>query len=378
MISYSQNFEDVLLDRVFRGRHEGLYIDVGAWHPTKDSVTKHFYDLGWRGINLEPVEEALALFRDERPRDVNLAVALAERPGKRAFLQVAGTGLSTLELEYRERYEALGLSCTEVVVEVTTLAAVCHEHVHGEIDFLTIDAEGAEKAILSGADWDNFRPRVLVVEAVLPEVETFLCPSSTPHRRPKPTWQTWEGDLLARGYRFCLFDGLNRFYVREEDSELADFLALPANVLDNFVSARIVELEARLETVRREAESAQNDLASERTEFDQRMAAAIAASDAQRRALAAQAVSSAAAADEERRAVAAHVAALRRALNQADEGRLRAESKVEQIEQDRERFRHRAEVLERQTAALRGSRIWRITEPIRRLKSRLVSRPATR
>jgi hypothetical protein len=57
---------------------------------------------------------------------------------------------------------------------------------------------------------------------------------------------------------------------------------------------------------------------------------------------------------------------------------LRAESKVEQIEQDRERFRHRAEVLERQTAALRGSRIWRITEPIRRLKSRLVSRPATR
>ena len=39
MISYAQNFEDVLLARAFRNRDRGFYIDVGAWHPVFDSVT---------------------------------------------------------------------------------------------------------------------------------------------------------------------------------------------------------------------------------------------------------------------------------------------------------------------------------------------------
>ena len=45
--------EDVRLARVLRGRTDGLYIDVGAAHPVHDSVTKHFYDAGWTGIDIE-------------------------------------------------------------------------------------------------------------------------------------------------------------------------------------------------------------------------------------------------------------------------------------------------------------------------------------
>ena len=53
-VSYAQNFEDVLLHRVFGGQETGFYVDVGAYHPVDGSVTKAFYDLGWSGINLEP------------------------------------------------------------------------------------------------------------------------------------------------------------------------------------------------------------------------------------------------------------------------------------------------------------------------------------
>jgi hypothetical protein len=49
MITYAQNFEDVLLARVFRGRTDGFYVDVGAGDPIELSVTKWFYDLGWSG-----------------------------------------------------------------------------------------------------------------------------------------------------------------------------------------------------------------------------------------------------------------------------------------------------------------------------------------
>ena len=55
MISYAQNFEDVVLDRVFHQVERGRYIDVGGYDPVIDSVTKHFYDKGWSGVNIEPV-----------------------------------------------------------------------------------------------------------------------------------------------------------------------------------------------------------------------------------------------------------------------------------------------------------------------------------
>ncbi len=52
--SYAQNFEDVMLWRALRHIDQGYYIDVGAWSPELDSVTKAFYEHGWHGINVEP------------------------------------------------------------------------------------------------------------------------------------------------------------------------------------------------------------------------------------------------------------------------------------------------------------------------------------
>jgi hypothetical protein len=54
----------------------GFYIDVGSQHPDIDSVTRAFYDRGWRGVNIEPVPAYIELLRAARPRDVNLGIAL--------------------------------------------------------------------------------------------------------------------------------------------------------------------------------------------------------------------------------------------------------------------------------------------------------------
>lgn len=42
MISYAQNFEDVMIARLFDDTHRGFYVDVGAAHPDFLSVTRHF------------------------------------------------------------------------------------------------------------------------------------------------------------------------------------------------------------------------------------------------------------------------------------------------------------------------------------------------
>ena len=95
-ISFAQNHEDILLDRVFHGRTDGFYIDVGACHPVCHSVTKLFYDRGWRGINIEPIPGMFDILARDRGRDVNLPIGLSNREEKLRFFEVpAGIGLST-------------------------------------------------------------------------------------------------------------------------------------------------------------------------------------------------------------------------------------------------------------------------------------------
>ena len=89
----------------------------------------------------------------------------------------------------------------------------------GEIHFCKIDVEGAEADVLEGLDVAGWRPWVVVVESTRP--------NST-----EQTHESWEPSLLSAGYEFCLFDGLNRFYVANEHAELRHKLSAPANVLD--------------------------------------------------------------------------------------------------------------------------------------------------
>jgi hypothetical protein len=51
----------------------------------------------------------------------------------------------------------------------------------------------------------------------------------------EPSHEVWEPMLLGHGYEHALFDGLNRFYVRTDEDELAEAIRVPANVLDDYV-----------------------------------------------------------------------------------------------------------------------------------------------
>src|SRR5262249_42970336 len=76
--------------------------------------------------------------------------------------------------------------------------------------------------------FERWRPRVLVVEATRPGIRPDW---SNPEAIG--TWHAWEPALLARGYVFAHFDGLNRFYVRGEEQHLAARLRLPPGVFDD-------------------------------------------------------------------------------------------------------------------------------------------------
>ncbi|MBA4190324.1 MAG: hypothetical protein C0467_20245 [Planctomycetaceae bacterium] len=233
MVSYSMNREDVLLQRVFADQATGFYVDVGANSPHRFSNTKHFYDRGWRGINVEPsrVFDELAA---HRPRDINLRLAASDANGTVEFHECDDTSLSSVP--DRQLPEGFVVAAPKVI-PARTLASVFEEHANGPIDFMSVDVEGYELAVLRGNDWKRFRPRVLVVEA------TELLSHTAAH-------QSWEQVVLEADYLFAHFDGINRFYVRKEDSALLGHFAFPPTCLE-FLSAEAVELRHRLDEAER-------------------------------------------------------------------------------------------------------------------------------
>ena len=225
IISYAQNGEDIVLARALKPwERKGFWIDCGAGHPKYDSVTKLFSQFGWTGINVEPLADEFMLLTQDRPLDENIQCLLGAQNGVGSIFAgpPENRGSSTTDPLLVARYaKEFGQTFHESQVPIRTLSNILRAKQIPAIDFLKIDCEGAELEVLCGIDLTEFNPRILVIKATQPN-STDL------------NYERWENRVLGSGYVFALFDGLNRFYVKANDSELLKLLAIPANVFDDF------------------------------------------------------------------------------------------------------------------------------------------------
>lgn len=222
-VSYAQNFEDVMLWRALSHIEGGFYIDVGAQHPTIDSVSLAFYERGWTGIDIEPVPEYASLLREQRPKNDVLQVALSNSGGKASLTVVSGTGLSTVSSKRAADLQAdtdKHPDLTVLQVDQCRMSDLTKYFEKRPVHWMKIDVEGHEKEVLEGWDPAILRPWVLVVEATVPNSNT-------------PDYAAWESLVLDAGYRCVYKDGLNRFYLANEHDELASAFEYPPNVFDD-------------------------------------------------------------------------------------------------------------------------------------------------
>jgi FkbM family methyltransferase len=213
-ISYAQQYEDLHLDRCFGEQPTGFYIDVGAGHPIHSNVSFLFYLRGWSGITVEPNPWLAQLSAAVRPRDRRIDSLIGAAPGQAIYHLVEEFhGLSTtVESNAVAAQKQFNKPVKSFPVPVTTLKSICRAHAPPQIDFIKIDVEGAEQAVLEGNDWARCRPKVIVAEAVAPITL-------------EPAWENWEPTLRANGYRFAFFDGLNRYYTDEDQPAVHALLA---------------------------------------------------------------------------------------------------------------------------------------------------------
>jgi FkbM family methyltransferase len=234
IVSYAQNFEDVMLVRAFPGA-EGFYVDVGANDPDIDSVTRVFYERGWSGINIEPLARNAARLRARRRRDVNLEIAVGDREGDITFYEIGKWhGYSTTDSDIAAQHRADGLKVIERRVALRPLSAVLDEHAAGRaVDFLSVDVEGAELAVLRGVDFSRHRPKIIVAEARLPVTISMV---DRFYEVPDRT-DDYARYLAPFGYGLVYRDGLNAFFLADEHRPLARHFEFPPGIADRLVHA---------------------------------------------------------------------------------------------------------------------------------------------
>lgn len=220
IISYAQNFEDVMLWRALGHIERGFYIDIGAQDPTIDSVSRAFHEHGWHGIHVEPTPHYAELLRQQRPGDTVIQAAVGNGPALSRFYEVPNTGISTADAGIANQHRERGFDVQEIIVTFVALSAI-FENCAGEIHWLKIDVEGFEHQVLTSWGASEARPWIVVVESTQPltQIECH---------------QSWESKLTSYGYTSVYFDGLNRYYISDNHPELKTAFASPPNIFDGF------------------------------------------------------------------------------------------------------------------------------------------------
>ena len=171
-ISYSQSAEDLVLQQVL-GSRMGFYIDVGAHHPSRFSVTRLLYQSGWSGINVDANPDIAKLFKRERPRDKFIWAAIGNS-AHYEFFQFMEPAISTTNNSWKDRFEAEGNSViNEIQVPGLRLFDLIRKLPEDqEVDLLNIDIEGSDFDAFQSLNLSELPskkiPKFLVLESSWP------------------------------------------------------------------------------------------------------------------------------------------------------------------------------------------------------------------
>lgn len=167
--SFSQEGEDLILERFLENKKAGFYVDVGAHHPMRFSNTYRLYLSGWRGLNIDANPGSMRMFRRSRPRDINVEAAVSQGNRVLRYYVFNEPALNTFD---RERALRITGGDYRIVKElnITTqpLWELLDRYVPKDttIDLLTIDVEGFDYDVLLSNDWNRYTPEFILVECL--------------------------------------------------------------------------------------------------------------------------------------------------------------------------------------------------------------------
>lgn len=164
--TYSQEGEDSVLSRLIGSQQTGFYVDIGAHHPQRYSNTYLFYLRGWKGIAIEPNPLSAKLFKEIRPKDINVEIGISLQEGKLDYFEFEEPALNTFDEDIAKSIKTSKFLRSRTI-SVVPLHKVLNKYLpEGQhIDFMSIDVEGLDEQVARSNDWEKFRPKFLLIES---------------------------------------------------------------------------------------------------------------------------------------------------------------------------------------------------------------------
>ena len=189
--SHSQIGQDIMVMAITDGKHAGYFVEFGVMDGVGFSNTLMLErDLGWQGIVCEPGR----IFHKNLLSNRNCAIdlrAVSHTSGQSLIFKETQTelGLSGLvdffdenECHTSRRHASAGKTYS---VETVSLNDLLTEHqAPDRIDYMSMDTEGSEYAILQSFDFDKHRVSIFSIE----------------HNYLEPRREQIKNMMLAHGY----------------------------------------------------------------------------------------------------------------------------------------------------------------------------------
>jgi len=157
---FSDAYEGPLLRQYFANKSGGSFVDVGANDP-QNAVSRFLWG-DWDGVVVEPLPHQAERFREiQGLRVAEVALTSPEKAAEGSAVFTVAGKQSTLVPEKLMDREVIS---DTVTVRVTTLDQLLADQNIQQLDFLSVDVEGAEIDVLGGFALGRFRVGLILVE----------------------------------------------------------------------------------------------------------------------------------------------------------------------------------------------------------------------
>ena len=199
--SYSMDKEDLVIDEYFKNKNKGFYVDVGCYHPLQRNNTMLLYQKGWRGINIDISDFSIKLFKFLRPDDFNLNVAVSNKEGEiDMFFQKKLSQLSTIKENSAKNAFQGNILNKKILSRKLTSILEQGKYKDQKIDFLNVDAEGADFEVLQSLDFNKYSPELICIEVIEKDLENSDVFNFLYKKRYKKIWSGVFSHIFKRIY----------------------------------------------------------------------------------------------------------------------------------------------------------------------------------
>ena len=169
-LAYSHWGVDLIITKLLNSKNKGIYIDVGCHHPFLNNHTYLLYKSGWEGINIDVDYNSIDMFNFFRKSDVNIQTAVTDHKGEvDLFFYHNRAAKNTISKEFgsdAKEKKKINSDTLNNIIENSKFK-------NSKIDFVSIDVEGNEINVLNGFDLKKYKPKIILLEFILPNKKEF-------------------------------------------------------------------------------------------------------------------------------------------------------------------------------------------------------------